>query len=72
MRQDISRGDESSEDSDVEAASDVPGSPDIRLDSMGKKVSWWKRLLMHMKIVRGYDKDFGEDMKIGVKSKWKW
>lgn len=37
-----------------------------------KKVKWWRNLLRHMRIVTGYDEDFGEKVKIGVKFKWKW
>lgn len=34
-----------------------------------KEDSWWVRLLKSLKIVRGYDEDFEEDMKIGVKGR---
>lgn len=36
-----------------------------------KKLPWWKRLLKHLRIVRGWDEDFGETMKIGFKVKVK-
>ena len=52
----------------------VQSSPNLWVDTMEelkskKELPWWKRLLKNLRIVRGWDEDFGEDMKIGIKTK---
>ena len=45
-------------------------------DKIRKKKPWWKRLWLNLKAhittVTGYDKDFKENMKLGVKAKWRF